>query len=277
MYYRFAAVSRATCDAAAAAEIRFVRNIYGTHRANDFARRNADRVTSLGTFEAPDFASIQLYTQLRDLELELGGEGPEVALLPCSLTKLTLTLQSTCINWENFQPLCCLQELQIDTWGYKLHDKVQLDDSFATALPLLRVLILYPGLSRGRLNIDNSMALETSSKAVMLHLIELNIFGLDVVHMDLDFMSALKSLRLFMCTVSTVSAACSTMVLEACRIRVSLVLLTPNLRSLTTCWDGLYKLDGSRCRHALSILCKNNSSIEWVGAEPHVGKIRVVA
>ena len=145
-----------------------------------------------------------------------------------------------------------------------MYKKVLLDDSFATALPLLRVFHVHSGLNK-----QHNMALETTAKVVMPHLVEFEILNVNIVHLDLHFMSALKSLRLINCNVSTVSAACSTMVLKYCRMREGTVLVTPNLRSLTVDKGGLYKLDGSKCRHALSIWCKA-SYIEWVGAKPNV-------
>ena len=118
--------------------------------------------------------------------------------------------------------------------------------------------------------------LETTAKVVMPHLVELTLMHVDVVHLDLHFMSALKNLSLEKCIVSTASAACSTMVLKHCSMNEAMVLVTANLRSLTLEWgDHLHKLDGSRCRHALSILCKN-SSIEWVGAKPNIENLREV-
>ena len=74
-------MSRGTLDATAAAEIRFVDDTYAVPRASAFAQRKADRVTSLGSLRAPDFASTEAYCQLRDLHLTLGVEGAEVALL----------------------------------------------------------------------------------------------------------------------------------------------------------------------------------------------------
>ena len=275
MYDRFAAVSRATRDAAAAAEIRFAtypeietyRYIYAPRRASGaFARRNADRVTSLGPYMASDFASIRMYSQLRDLELELDPERESVALLPRSLTKLDVSLHTVRIDWESFRPLCCLQELKI----YSPHDKsasvVQLDDKFATALPLLRVFLVKQYGHR-------PMALETTAKVVMPHLVELDISHVNIEHLDLYFMTALKSLRLVNCTVSTVIASCSTIVLVYCRMGEGTVLVTPNLRSLTI-HGGLQKLDGSKCRHALSIVYYHKGSVNWVGAKPNIENLR---
>ena len=254
-YTRFKSLSRATRDAAAATEIRFVDNDYASPRASAFARRNADRVTSLGAFVAPDFASIQTYSQLRDLDLTLEVESANVALLPCSLTKLVIELHTGRIDLETFRPLCCLQELLLFHWGDMAGFGVQLDDSFATALPLLRKFHLSPTMHG-----QHNVALETTAKVVMPHLVELGITYMNMVHLDLQFMSALKSLSLHGCTVSIVSAACSTMVLDGgCQVRKGTMLVTPNLRSLTVIGAGqLYKLDGSRCRHALSILCKGS-------------------
>ena len=115
--------------------------------------------------------------------------------------------------------------------------------------------------------------LKTTAEAVMPYLDEFKISNVKIVHLDLRFMSALKGLSLVDCTVSTVSAACSTMVLICCWMKEGTVLLTPNLRSLTIYGGGLHKLDGSECRHALSTLCRN-SSIEWVGAQPNVEILR---
>ena len=263
-YDRFAAVSRATRDAAAAADIRFFRRTYATQGAKAFALRNADRVKSLGTFIAPDFASIQMYTRLRDVELELGPETAKIALLPRSMTKLVISLRTMRIDWENFRPLCCLQELQV----YKSYSTG--DDSFATALPLLRVFHLT--LTMHGLHY---VALETSAKVVMPHLVELKISHTKIVHLDLRFVSALKRLSLVECTFSTVSAACRTMRLEFCFMREGRVLVTPNLRSLFVFLGGQHKLDGSRCQHALSIVCKD-SSVEWVGARPIVKNLSEV-
>ena len=126
-------MSRATRDAAAAAKIRFVDNTYCSCRATDFfARRNADRVTSLGAFVAPDFASIQMYSQLRDVELELGADIAKIALLPRSLTELVLRLHTMRIFWENFRPLCCLQELEVNNQ----ETSQTLESSWMTALQL---------------------------------------------------------------------------------------------------------------------------------------------
>ena len=144
---------------------------------------------------------------------------------------------------------------------------VQLDDSFATALPLLRSISV---------EMYGYGALETTAKVVMLYLVELTIAAVNVEYLDLRFMSALKSLSLLGCTVSTVSAACSTMRLDICRMREGTVLVTPNLRSLTIDRGGLHKLDGSRCQHALSILCMNRSFIDWVGAMPNVEQVGCV-
>ena len=264
---RFATVSRATRDAAAAAKLRFIHNAYAARRATLFARRNADRVTSLGDFVVPNFDSIRMYTQLRDLDMHLAPiEMAEVALLPHSLTKLFISLHAVRINWECFRPLCCLQELEIYSFCGS-HGKVELNDSFATALPLLRVLHVTARSS----NYDGS--LNTTAKVVMPHLVELTLYYAKIVHLDLHFMSALKSLNLIGCTVSTVSAACSTMVLTICQMREGMVLVTPNLRSLSIKGGGLHKLDGSMCRHALSILCRDSSN-EWACAKPNVEHLR---
>ena len=274
-------MSRATRDAAAAAEISFVD--LTDRGAVAFAQRNADRVTCLDAYVALSFDSIQQYSQLRDLNVSFTpkSEEAEVALFPCSLTNLILSLHSTCINWENFRPLCCLQELQIfslgcDDKGCDLSGKVQLNDSFAAALPLLRVLYVYAGMR----NSHDTVPLETTSKVVMPHLVELNISGVNLVYLDLHFISGLKSLSLAVSTVSTVSAACSALVLDMCDgMNKGIVLVTPNLRSLTVVGyigqsgGGLHKLDGSKCRHALSIECKD-SCIEWVGAKPNVENLR---
>ena len=256
-YDRFATVSRATRDAAAAAEIRFVHEAYYTRGATAFALRNVNRVKSLGAFGAPDLASIQMYSQLQDLVLDLGLEIATIALLPHSLTKLVLSLDTVRIDWEVFRPLCCLQELRVYNRG-RIADLVQLNDIFATALPLLRVFHVSPG--------QRNAALETTAKVVVPHLVELDISRVNLVHLDLHFMSALKSLTLRNCNVFTVSAACSTMVLKGCWMREGTVLVIPNLRSLTISYGGLCELDGSECRHALSIVCRG-SSIEWVGAQ----------
>ena len=282
MYDRFAAVSRATRDAAAAAEIRFVDKTYAIRRASTFALRNADRVTSLGAYFAPNFPSIQMYSQLQDLVLNLGSlsslEKANVALLPCSLTKLVITLRTWSINWENFRPLCCLQELKVYNRKDWSGSKVQLDDSFATALPLLKVFHMEAGTfdppELVRVIDRPYMPLATTAIVVMPHLVELLIMQANMVHLDLHFMSALKSICLINCTVSTVSAACSTMMLDSWwikKFKMGTVLVTPNLRSLTIYNGGLHKLDGSKCRHALSILYRH-SSIEWVGAKPNLEK-----
>ena len=258
-------MSRATRDTAAAAEIRFVYQTYATKEATAFALRNADRVTSLGGYGAPDVASIHPYSQLQDLVLDLEEiEGEEVVLLPCALTKVALFLQGMNINWEDFRPLGRLQELQIYNQSGRSGFKVQLDDSFATALPLLRVFHVHPGVR---------VALETTAKVVMPHLVKLDISQVNMVHLDVHFMSALKSLNLHDCTISTVSAASSTMVLHVCWMRKGTVLVAPNLWLLRILWGGLTKLDGSKCRHALSIVCRG-SSIEWVGAKPDVDDLR---
>ena len=111
-----------------------------------------------------------------------------------------------CIDWETFRPLCRLQELQIYNWGSSMAEfRVQLDGSFAAALPLLRVLYMSLG--------THDEAFKTTAKVVMPHLAELTIYDASIVHLDLQFMSALKRLSLLCCTVSPVSAACSTMVL----------------------------------------------------------------
>ena len=268
-YDRFAAVSRATRDAAAAADICFVHDTYAVPSASAFARRNAHRVTSLGCFVAPNFASIRMYSQLRDLELKLGRDRAEVALLPRSLTELTLNLRGMRTKWKVFRPLCCLQVLKIYNLDQTLNIRVQLDDSFATALPLLRVFhVAFPGI--------RSKALATTAKVVMPHLVELKIYHVKIKHLDLHFMSALISLTLLGCIVSTVSAPCSNMRLKCGWRDETTVLVTPNLRSLTVEGVGLHKLDGSRCRHALGIWCKNKCSIEWVGARPNVEYLKEV-
>ena len=271
-YDRFAAVSRATRDAAAAAEIRFVDNTYAPWRATAFAQRNADRVTSLGAFVAPDFASIQPYSQLRDLELRLYRERAEIAWLPRSLTKLAIALPGTEINWEDCRPLCCLQELQVYNVGCWAAPGIRSDDSFATALPLLRVSLVTPVRVMQPFTV-----LKITAKVVTPHPVELSLACMKIVHLDLHFMSALKSLSLLDCYVNTVSAACSTMRLEFCRMSKGLVLVTPNLRSLTIDMGGglPYLLDASRCRHALSIVCKH-TAIEWIGAKPDVESLRDV-
>ena len=75
-------MSRATRDAAAAAEIRFVDKTYSAHEASGaFAQRNADRVTSLGAYHAFELASIQMYSQLRDLVFNLIMEDRTVSLI----------------------------------------------------------------------------------------------------------------------------------------------------------------------------------------------------
>ena len=219
-------MSRATRDAAAAAELRFVDNTYATQGAVAFARRNADRVRSLGDYFAPDLASIQMYSQLQDLGLHLEQDRGEIALLPRSLTKLDVSLDNWSIDWENFRPLGCLQELHISSPDGKWSDlEVQLDDSFATALPLLKTFHMSPGLDCRR-----GVALKTTAKVVMPHLAELTIASrVQVVHLDLRFMSALKWLQLVDCAVSTVSAACRTMILIKCWMKKGTVLVTPNL------------------------------------------------
>ena len=192
-------------------------------------------------------------------------------MLRCALTKLVVRLHTGRIDRDNFGPLCCLQELKIYSHSGTSGFEVQLDDSFATALPLLRVFVVSPGVYGRRF-----AALETTAKVVMSHLVELDIRRVNIVHLDLHFMSALKSLNLVDCTVSTVSAACSTMRLEFCGMNQGTVLVSPNLRSLTTLGGGLYKLDGSRCRHGLSIICMNKSSIEWIGAKPNISNLREI-
>ena len=260
-------MSRATHDAAAAAEIRFFFVDYATRGATTFAQRNADRVMSLGYYGAPNFDSIRTYSQLKDLNVTLGVDVAKIALLPRSLTKLEVSLHTVRIDWENFRPLCCLQELKVYNQEDKSDIGVQLDDSFATALSLLKVFHLTPGL--------RFVASETTAKVVMPHLVELKIYHVKNVHLDLHFMSALKTLILAGCTLSTVSAACSTLILHNCQMREGTVLKIPNLRSLTINGEGLHKLDGTRCRHALSIVCKVGC-IEWVGAKPNVDNLRKV-
>ena len=225
-----------------------------------FALLNADRVTSLGAFMAPNFASIQPYCQLQYLQVTIGVEIAKISLFPHSLTKLVVHVHNVGVDWNVFRPLCCLQELKVYNWGSAGGNifGTQLDDSFATVLPLLRVFSLIPAMT-GQLYV----ALETTAEVVMPHLVELSISHVEIVHLDLHFMSALKSLRLFDCTVSTVSAACSTMVLEDCCMGEGAVLVTTNLRSLTIYWGGLHRLDSSRCLQAFSFLCKN-SSIKWI-------------
>ena len=261
-------MSRATRDAAAAAEIRFVDKAYATEGATAFALRNADRVKSLGPFKAPDFDSIQPYSQLQDLELKVETDGAKIALLPCSLRKLLVELPISRIrriDWKTFRPLCSLQVLKINPTPGKSFIVIQLDDSFATALPLLRVF-----------HVEASWKwlgamLITTAKVAMPHLVEVTLSWVTTVDLDLRFMSALESLSLHHCNVCVVSAACCTMVLDSCWARIfwGMVLVTPHLRSLTTNGGGLYMLDGSRCRNALSILCMH-SSIEWVGAKPKI-------
>ena len=229
----------------------------------EFAQRNANRVTSLGCF-APNFAEIRMFSQLRHLSLDLEKEAT-VALLPRSLTYLSVTLRSMCINWEHYRSLSCLQVLQIHSMDFSSYKTVQLDDSFATALPLLRVFRVDLGCGS-----RHGKALETTATVVMPHLLGLTFSQMNIVHLDLHFRSALKSLTLVECTVSAVSAACSTLALYCCRMREGTVLVTPNLRSLFIYGGGLHKLDGSKCRHALSIVYKNKSSLEWVGAKPNV-------
>ena len=161
-------MSRATRDAAAAAEICFVRNTYATRiSSHAFAQRNADRVTSLGYYFALNFASIRIYSQLRDLELELDPKRENVALLPRSLTKLVVILCSWSIDWENVRPLRYLQWLQVHNRGDKPGSGVQLDDSFAIALPLLRVFHMSPGI--------RTEALATTARVVMPHLVVLTL------------------------------------------------------------------------------------------------------
>ena len=202
----------------------------------------------------------------------LGVEKEKIALLPCSLTQLAVGLRARSIDWEIFRSLCCLQDLNIYNEDNMTGFGIQLDDSFATALPLLRVF----GVSPGVYNRQN-VALETTAKVVMPHLVELRVSYVNMVHLDLHFMSTLKSLSLSDCIVSAprsaVSAACSTMVLHNCQMRKGTVLVTPNLRSLIIYGGGLHKLDGSKCRHALSILFKE-SSIEWVGPSPMYQTLR---
>ena len=64
-------MSRATRDAAAAAEVRFVDNTYAARGASTLALRNADRVTSLCDNVVPktDIDSIRMFTRLRDLDM----------------------------------------------------------------------------------------------------------------------------------------------------------------------------------------------------------------
>ena len=264
-------MSRATRDAAAAAEIQFVRFVLHTScKATAFALRNADRMTSLGSYHATNIASIQPFSQLQHLVLTLESKRKEAALLPCYLTKLFITLRSMRMKWKIFPPLCCLQELDLHVRDRPSGGVVQLSDTFATALPLLTVFHVQTWKWHGTV-------LETTAKAVMPHLVELDIALMKIMHLDLRFMSAPRSLDLYDCTVSTVSAACSTMVLDRLDgIGEGTVLVTPNLRSLTTVGHrgvGLYKLDGSGCRLALSIVCKLGS-IEWVGAKPKVETFR---
>ena len=222
-------MSRVARKAAAAAEIRFVDATCNTQRAIAFAQRNADGVTSLGDVVAPNFASIQPYSQLQDLVLKQKVKEANVTLLPCTLTKLVLSLCTVRIDWESFRPLPCLQELRIDTRGSKSGSGAQLDDSFATVLPLLRVLHITPGMHS-----RHYMALETTAKVVMPHLVELTLTHVNIVHLDLRFMSALKSLSLLDSINdtkgSTVSAACITKRVEYCGMWEGTVLVTPNLR-----------------------------------------------
>ena len=173
--------------------------------------RNADRVTDLGSYHAKNVASIQPFSQLQRLVLTLESERTEVALFPCSLIKLLITLCNVRMHWKMFPPLCCLQELDLRARYQTPGLRVQLDDSFAVALPLFRVFRVCD-----RRYTDLGVALETRAKVVMPHLVELTIYQFDTVHLDLRFMSALKSLTLLDCTVSTVSAACSTMVMFTC-------------------------------------------------------------
>ena len=116
-YDKLAAVSIATRDAAAAAEICFVHEPYATRGATLFAQCNAHQVMSLGDFIPPDFDSIRIYTRLKDLDLKLDGQrGDVLALLPRSLTKLVISLQDGRLDWTVFRPLCCLQELRVNIW-----------------------------------------------------------------------------------------------------------------------------------------------------------------
>ena len=156
------------------------------------------------------------------------------------------------MDWKTFPPLSCLQELDLHSKDVTSGLEVQLDDSFATAMPLLRMFHMTAQRCDQR-----NVALETTAKVVMPHLVKLTISWFEMVHLDLRFMSALKSLDLYDCTVSTVSAACTTMDLTLRTKREGTVLVTPNLRSLAIHGGG--KLDGSRCRHALSIVCRVGS------------------
>ena len=63
---------------------------YNRPGAKAFALRNADRVTSLGAFAAPNFAAIRKYSQLQDLTIQLGRDRASIALLPCSLIRLVV-------------------------------------------------------------------------------------------------------------------------------------------------------------------------------------------
>ena len=255
-------MSRATRDAAAAAEIHFGQNTYTTRRATLFAQRNADRVTSLGAFVAPNFASIRIYSQLRDLGLKVGRARANIALLPCSLTRLGITLQGMNINWEVFRPLCNLQELRIFGLDCILWDKVELDNSFATALPLLRVLHV------DARPCDNA-ALWTSTKVAMPHLVELSVFCLKKVHLDLHSLSGLKKISLVHCATCDVSRASSTMTQYDCSIKQGML---TNLRSMIL-HGGLHMRDGSDCWHDCSILCVL-TPITWVGAQPKIRHFR---
>ena len=176
---------------------------------------------SLGYYGAPNFDSIRMYSQLKDLNVTLGVDVAKIALLPRSLTKLEVSLHTVRMNWEDFRPLCCLQELEVYNQEDKSDIGVQLDDSFATALPLLRVFHVSCGVRGHRV-----VVLETAANVVMPHVVELDISHMNMVHLDLRFMSALRSLNLVYCTASTVSAACSTMVLEDCRMRDGTVLVS---------------------------------------------------
>ena len=259
-YNSFAAVSTATREAAEEVEIRFADDDYDSDvHARDFALRNAHRVSSLGAFRAPDYASIDSFSLLRELKLKRTFEADKFALLPRALEKLDLRPSGVSIDWEPFQRLGWLRELKLFCLVLP-EGRVQLGDSFANALPNLTTLWIRAVFADG-----TCAPLAATAKMAMPRMDSLTLCHVDLGHLGLDFMPALRTLSLCNSTVSSISTACSTLQLTNCQLRVSL-LLPPTLRSLTVIGGGPHRLDRSLCRQTFTF-AHADTPVEWVWPE----------
>ena len=232
---------------------------YDSDGAREFALRTAHRVSSLGAFRAPDYASIEPFSLLRELKLKRTFEADKIALLPRALETLHLRPTGVSIDWEPFRRLGWLKELKMCCLVLP-EGRVQVGDSFANALPNLTNLWIKAIFTDG-----TSAPLAATAKVGMPRMDSLTLCHVDLGHLGLDFMPALRTLNLCNSTVSSISTACSTLQLTNCQLRVSL-LLPPTLRSLTVIGGGPHRLDRTLCRQTFTF-AHADTSVEWVWPE----------